>query len=162
MTGPARASLAAFRTPTVRLQLNGAVLFVGNSAPQGACSALFPMVRSGMKHAPQQGVTSAIRREGVKMVREPDLAEYLAEIRKQVCSRCIERPPGGPPCAPLRKICGIEEHLPELVEAIHKVQSGWIGPYLDYNRRTICARCPQLGSGICPCAMDYLAVLLVQ
>ena len=37
--------------------------------------------------------------------------EYLAEIRKQVCSRCVERPPGGPPCAPLGKQCGVEMHL---------------------------------------------------
>ena len=28
-----------------------------------------------------------------------DLEEYLQEIREQVCVHCIERPPGGPPCA---------------------------------------------------------------
>ena len=30
---------------------------------------------------------------------ERDLEEYRAEIRLHVCTRCIERPPGGPPCA---------------------------------------------------------------
>ena len=31
------------------------------------------------------------------MYAESDLDEYLEEIRQHVCSRCIERPPGGPP-----------------------------------------------------------------
>jgi hypothetical protein len=96
------------------------------------------------------------------MNRKPELAEYEAEIRKQVCSRCIERPPGGPPCAPLGKVCGVEMHLPELVDAIHQVHSDWIWPYLDHNRRTICGHCPQRATSDCPCAMDYLAVLLVE
>jgi hypothetical protein len=96
------------------------------------------------------------------MVRKPELEEYLEEIRKQVCSRCVERPPGGPPCAPLGKTCGVEAHLAELVDSIHEVKSGWIGPYLDRNRRVICECCPQRGDSCCPCAMDYLAVLLVE
>jgi hypothetical protein len=96
------------------------------------------------------------------MVRKPDLAEYLEEIRKQVCSRCVERPPGGPPCAPLGKICGIESHLPELVEAIRQVKSGAIGPYLDHNRHAICEGCSRHNGSDCPCPMDYLSVLLVE
>jgi hypothetical protein len=96
------------------------------------------------------------------MVRQPTLAEYLDEIRRHVCTRCVERPPGGPPCAPLGKVCGIETHLPEVVDAIHQVKSDWIWPYLDNNRRTICQCCPQRATSDCPCAMDYLAVLLVE
>lgn len=42
--------------------------------------------------------------------------EYLAEIRAEVCNCCIEKPPGGPPCLPLGKRCGIERHLPQIVE----------------------------------------------
>jgi hypothetical protein len=95
------------------------------------------------------------------MDRKPELSEYLDEIRKQVCSQCVERPPGGPPCAPLGKVCGVETHLAAVVDAIHQVKSGWIGPYLDHNRRTICQGCPQRNTGDCPCALDYLAVLLV-
>ena len=47
-----------------------------------------------------------------------DLEDYMAEIREQVCSRCIERPPGGPPCQPQGKRCGVEVNLRELVEAV--------------------------------------------
>src|SRR5262249_47776782 len=53
------------------------------------------------------------------MLTKRELAEYLNEIRREVCSRCVERPPGGPPCAPLGKQCGIEMHLPELIDAVH-------------------------------------------
>jgi len=96
------------------------------------------------------------------MVRAIELDEYLAEIREQVCSRCVERPRGGPPCAPLGKQCGVELHLPEIVDAIHEVRSDWVTPYLENNRKRICTGCAFLHSSICPCPMDYLATLLVQ
>ena len=70
--------------------------------------------------------------------------------------------PGGPPCAPLGKNCGVELHLPELIESIHQVQSGSIEPYLAHNRQEICEQCAFLHSSICPCPMDYLAILIVQ
>jgi hypothetical protein len=96
------------------------------------------------------------------MPAEVELKEYLDEIRQQVCSRCVERPPGGPPCAPLGKQCGIELHLPKLIDAIHEQRSDLIAPYLANNRRKICEHCAFLHSAVCPCPMDYLAVLLVQ
>lgn len=96
------------------------------------------------------------------MVAEANLAEYLEEIRREVCSRCVERPPGGPPCAPLGKPCGIELHLPELIDAIHEKRSDLIAPYLQNNREKICEHCSLHHSSNCPCPMDYLAVLLVQ
>lgn len=91
-----------------------------------------------------------------------ELTEYLNELRQQVCSRCVERPPGGPPCAPLGKFCGVEMHLAKLVDSIHQVRSPLIDPYLAHNREQICEVCPFLRTGICPCPMDYLSVLIVQ
>ena len=96
------------------------------------------------------------------MIEQVQLDEYLEEIRKQVCSRCVERPLGGPPCAPLGKECGIETHLPEIIDSIHQVKSGWIETYLENNRKRVCERCAMLNGSNCPCPMDYLAVLLVQ
>ena len=93
---------------------------------------------------------------------QAELAEYLDEIRQDVCSRCVERPEGGPPCTPLGKMCGVEMHLADLVESIHQVRSNRIGPYLDHNRQEICEKCVFLHSSVCPCPMDYLAVLVVQ
>jgi hypothetical protein len=96
------------------------------------------------------------------MVSETELTEYMEEIREQVCSRCVERPPNGPPCAPLGKECGVERHLPQIVDAIHAVRSNSIVPYLMNNRTRICDTCALHHSSTCPCPMDYLAVLLVQ
>jgi hypothetical protein len=96
------------------------------------------------------------------MLAANELNEYLDEIRHQVCSRCVERPPGGPPCAPLGKACGVEMHLPQLIEAIHLVHSNSLVPYLETNREHVCQHCSFLHSSICPCPMDYLAALVVE
>jgi hypothetical protein len=96
------------------------------------------------------------------MLAEAETAEYLAEIRDQVCSRCVERPEGGPPCTPRGKVCGVELHLPQLIEAIHDVHSDLIDPFLEHNRQNVCQRCAFLHSSSCPCPTDYLAVLLIQ
>src|SRR5262249_28608207 len=37
------------------------------------------------------------------MLAELDLADYLKEIREQVCACCVERPAGAPPLCPLGK-----------------------------------------------------------
>jgi hypothetical protein len=91
-----------------------------------------------------------------------DIAEYLGEIRQQVCSRCVERPPGGPPCEPLGKNCGLEMHLPELIASIREVHSSLVEPYLQNNRQKICESCAFLHSSICPCPMDYLSALVIE
>ena len=96
------------------------------------------------------------------MYTKAQLQEYLGEIRTQVCSRCVERPHGGPPCLPLGKLCGIELHLSEYLDAVHQVDSAAIEPYLDNMRSHICGGCSQHGCDGCPCPMDYLSVLLVQ
>ncbi len=93
---------------------------------------------------------------------EAKLEEYPAEIREHVCSRCVERPPGGPPCGPVGKECGVELHLAKLVDSIHDVESPLMAPYLEHNRKDICGNCALLHSSICPCPMDYLAELIVE
>lgn len=96
------------------------------------------------------------------MITEAEREEYLAEIRRQVCSQCKERPPGGPPCAPLGKPCGVELYLPELIEAIHEVQGELIEPYRQSKQRLVCSRCAYLNSDACPCPMDYWFVPILH
>lgn len=96
------------------------------------------------------------------MIARAELQEYLDQIREDVCSRCVERPSGGPPCGPLGKPCGVELHLAELIEAVSQVSSPLIAPYLEHNREVVCESCPYLHSEHCPCPMDTLAVLVVQ
>jgi hypothetical protein len=96
------------------------------------------------------------------MVAKAELPEYLEEIRQQVCTHCPERQPGGPPCAARGKTCGVELHLDRLVSCTREVQSDLIETYVAHNREEICAGCAFLHSDICPCPMEYLAVLVVQ
>jgi pSer/pThr/pTyr-binding forkhead associated (FHA) protein len=96
------------------------------------------------------------------MLTDTELDEYRTAIRQEVCSLCPERPAGGPPCAPLGKECGVEMHLPELIESIRHVHSPLIAPYLARNREQVCAGCALLRSHVCPCPMEYLVVPLVE
>lgn len=96
------------------------------------------------------------------MVTETETTDYLQEIRAQVCSRCVEKPPGGPPCAPLGKRCGVEMHLPHLIRSIHEIRSDSLVDYLNHDRSEICEKCPHFHGEICPCPMDYLVALIVE
>src|SRR6516225_6320906 len=96
------------------------------------------------------------------MITDTEREEFLAAIRKEVCAHCKERPPGGPPCAPLGKACGVELYLPELIEAIREVQGDSTEPYQQMKQRLVCARCAYLHSNACPCPMDYWFVPIVQ
>ena len=91
-----------------------------------------------------------------------DLEPYMATIREQVCSRCIERPPGGPPCQPLGKRCGVELNLRELVDAVHKEHANWMGPYIDRFHEDVCAHCENRPTDQCPCPLEYLLELAVE
>lgn len=99
---------------------------------------------------------------GSVMNAESDYQEYLDEIREHVCSRCIERPLEGPPCAPLGKRCGIEVNLNRLVDAVHTVQSSSIDPYVPVFHAHVCEHCTSRPTSQCPCALDYLFLLAVE
>jgi|SRR5262245_31152548 len=96
------------------------------------------------------------------MVAQAPLAEYLREIRQQVCALCIERRPGGPPCVALGKWCGVEAHLSELVSAIRRVHSPLMGPYEASTECLVCQGCAAHFSSDCPCPMGYLLPLVVE
>jgi hypothetical protein len=96
------------------------------------------------------------------MYTKADLKDYMDEIRARVCTHCLERPPGGPPCLPLGKRCGLELHLKKYLDAVHDVHSPLIQPYLEKMHEKVCAFCDNLGCEGCPCPMEYLLVLVVQ
>jgi hypothetical protein len=91
-----------------------------------------------------------------------DYDEYLAEIREQVCRRCIERQPNAPPCAPRGKPCGIELHLPAIIEICRTTDSALIDPYIEALHDKICAYCELKDKPSCPCPLDYLLLLAVE
>ena len=91
-----------------------------------------------------------------------DLDEYQAALRADVCSRCVERRTGAPPCAPIGKGCGIERHLSALVEICRTTDSALIDPYIEKLHNTICSDCEYKDKPACPCPLDYLLQLAVE
>ncbi|MBX3432792.1 MAG: hypothetical protein KF847_05695 [Pirellulales bacterium] len=87
---------------------------------------------------------------------------YRDALRVQVCARCPERPPLGPPCEPLGKRCGIELHLEKLVEIVHAARSARIDPYIEGFHENICVSCPNSVTSQCPCPLEYLISLAVD
>jgi hypothetical protein len=60
-------------------------------------------------------------------------------------------------------MCGVEQYLPRLVAAIHRVrQDGRIGPYFESIHRHVCQGCTFYASIDCPCPMNHLAPRIVQ
>jgi hypothetical protein len=86
----------------------------------------------------------------------------MAEIREQVCSRCIDRPPGAPPCGPHGKRCGIELHLPEIVAVAHAARSRVIDPYIERFHNDVCTHCANRETSQCPCPLDPLLLLAIE
>jgi hypothetical protein len=91
-----------------------------------------------------------------------EYSDYVAELRAEVCSRCIERGPDSPPCAPHGKGCGIELHVPELVELCRNTDSAAMDPYIDELHDKICRTCAIKDQPSCPCPLDYLLKLAVE
>ncbi|HEY2147790.1 MAG TPA: hypothetical protein VGH32_07620 [Pirellulales bacterium] len=96
------------------------------------------------------------------MSEDTELDEYLIAIREQVCTHCNDRPPGGPPCAPLGKRCGIEANLARLVDAVHAIHSPVIDPYITEFHDEVCTHCLYRPTNQCPCPLDHLLLLAVQ
>jgi len=88
--------------------------------------------------------------------------ECLAELREQVCKRCIERQPEMPPCAPRGKPCGIEMHLRDMIDICRTTDSALIDPYIERLHDSICAHCEYKDKSTCPCPLDYLLQLAVE
>jgi hypothetical protein len=87
---------------------------------------------------------------------------YRRAIRDQVCTRCIDRPPGGPPCGPRGRRCWIELHLRALVESVHRVRSGAVDRYVESFHDRVCTDRPNRFGDQGPCSLDFLLVLAVQ
>lgn len=90
------------------------------------------------------------------------LEPYRRAIRERVCVHCPERPPLGPPCAPQGKRCGMELHLEELVDLVHRTESARIDPYIDGFHDGICTHCANATTSQCPCPLEYLISLAIS
>jgi hypothetical protein len=92
----------------------------------------------------------------------PELNEYLTQIRQRVCSRCIERPAGGPPCGPLGQRCGVELNLPWLIYAVHHRPGTSMDSYIQSFQEDVCTDCAFRVTQQCPCPLSFLLPLAVE
>ena len=88
--------------------------------------------------------------------------EHVAALRAEVCSHCIERAPGSPPCGISGKGCGIEEHVPKLAAICRSTDSALMDPYIEKLHEEICAQCKYRDTPSCPCPLNYLLQLAVE
>jgi hypothetical protein len=96
------------------------------------------------------------------MVATVGLEDYVEEIHRQVCSHCIVRRSGAPPCDAIGVACGVEQHLEQLIDVCRSIDSPLIDPYLDRLREEICAECEYQDQPVCPCPLKYLLPLAVS
>jgi hypothetical protein len=115
-----------------------------------------------MKRMCQERFANAEIREDSIMDTENELDEYRTALREEVCGRCIARLPNAPPCGPLGKGCGIERHLPALVELCRSTDSALMDPYIEKLHDTICCDCEYRDKPSCPCPLNYLLQLAVE
>jgi hypothetical protein len=89
-------------------------------------------------------------------------AEYLTEVREQVCSHCPEQATDQALLVPACRQCGVQLQLPRIVESIHDADDflSELDPAPD--RHLVCARCHCLDSAACPCPGGQLAARVVR
>jgi len=69
---------------------------------------------------------------------------YLEAIRRRVCAICLDGPGDGT-CRLTGRLCAIEAHLPQVVEAIAAVQSNQMEHYVRAIESQVCSVCDQAG-----------------
>jgi hypothetical protein len=96
------------------------------------------------------------------MLSRAQYAEFLAEIREQVCEHCPQRVSGQPPYRPQCRACGVELQLPQLVNSIREAgdRLSEFDPCPD--RQQVCAQCVCLDRAGCPCPAGLLSQMVVR
>lgn len=94
---------------------------------------------------------------------------YLDAIRRKVCSICLDQRDDGTCGLTKERICGIEAHLPRVVDAVLSIESDRMDEYVDAIRAQVCGSCEnQTGDGYCryrdrrECALDAYLFLVVE
>lgn len=101
-----------------------------------------------------------------------DLQEYMNAIRQRVCSVCIDAVCHGDEfvrCAlPIDRACPVEEHLPQIVDVVTRVNSHLMADYEKALRETVCAICEQSDADFCvlrsqaDCPLDRYFMLIAE
>ena len=92
---------------------------------------------------------------------------YMEAIGRRVCSVCLDRRDDGS-CGLTHRTCAIEAHLPDLVEAVTRVESDRMDEYIAAVEAQVCGRCEKKAGLGCrfqelgECALDTYLYLVVE
>jgi hypothetical protein len=107
------------------------------------------------------------------MITHPLTPERLRQLeqrfREKICTVCIDRKPDGSCDYDEQGTCTLMQKIPEAVEAVSRVDSPYLEPYIQSLRKTVCERCLlRDGNGECGprdtdrCMLDSYLPLVVE
>jgi hypothetical protein len=91
-----------------------------------------------------------------------------AALRATVCSVCLDRKDDGTCGLSGGHTCGLEAHLPRILEVVETVHSSRMDEYVEAIRQRVCVVCEQEAQGVCrlrnegACALDTYLPLVVE
>lgn len=69
------------------------------------------------------------------------LRQIEQRFREKICTVCIDRKPDGTCDYDEQGTCTLMQKIPEAVEAISRVDSRYMEPYIESLRKKVCAQC---------------------
>jgi hypothetical protein len=91
-----------------------------------------------------------------------------AALRGAVCSVCLDRKDDGRCGLSGGRTCGLEAHLPRILEVLETVQTSPMEGYVEAIRQNVCVSCEHDLRGVCrlrsdgECALDAYLPLVVE
>ena len=98
----------------------------------------------------------ALSAKATTMVSHERFDEYVKELRKEVCGRCDQTAPSGPPCTPLGWPFEIEIYLPESVALAHSPEPRPMYVQLAEFQEFVCESCAR-GGQLSHCPISFLS-----
>jgi hypothetical protein len=79
------------------------------------------------------------------MITQPLTPERLRQLeqrfREKICAVCIDRKPDGSCDYDEQGTCTLMQKIPEAVEAVSRVDSPFLEPYIQSLRKKVCEKC---------------------
>lgn len=96
------------------------------------------------------------------------MEKYIALIRENICSICVDSDESGGCLLSEKEICAIEQFLPEIISTIHNTKSENMEDHIAALRNSVCQKCRTSTGEYCylredaNCALDRYYPLIVE
>ncbi len=94
--------------------------------------------------------------------------KYLKALKENVCGICVDSNDMGICTLNAKETCAVELFFPQILEAVHSVNSDKMEDYHDRLHKTICVQCRAQEGGNCylredaNCSLDRYFSLIVE